>query len=261
MRGAIEGMPEHVSYEHDDGVSTIELDRPDRLNALSLEMWEAVTEGLSRADRDDARATVLTGTGDVFCAGDDIGTLADIETERDVRELTETAFRTFREIERAPMPVVGRANGSAYGGGFELLLACDLTVAPSDAEFGLPEVRIGAMPFYGAKRLACLVGRQRAMDLALAGREISGDRAVEWGLFARSVPPGEVDAAVDELVEGIREASPAAVETTKAWLNASLKFPGEDDAMRTGFGYLFAGPDAHEGAAAFLEDRDPEYSG
>lgn len=253
-------MGDHVSYRHEDDVSTIELDRPDKLNALTVEMWADVTDGVERARRDGVRAIILTATGDVFCSGDDIGELAEIETEHDVRELTETAFDCFRAIEEAPAPVVGKANGPAHGGGFELLLACDLTVAPEGASFALPEVQIGAIPFYGTKRLARLVGRQRAMDLTLTGREISAERAVDWGLFARAVPAPQVDATVDELVTAVGKGSPGAIETSKAWLNASLRYPGEDDAMRSAFGYLFAGPDAHEGATAFLEDREPDYS-
>lgn len=250
----------YVEYEFDDGVSTVRLNRPEKLNALTLEMWEAITDGIERSADNGARAAVLTGEGRAFCAGDDISTLQEIETERDVRELTDSALDCFGAIENTPLPVVGKANGSAYGGGFELLLACDLTVAPRSATFSLPETRIGAYPFYGAKRLARMVGRQRAADLALAGREIDAERAVEWGLFAQAVPEEEVDETVDGLVSDLKKASPASLETTKRWLNATLEVPGEDDAMRAGLGYLFAGPDAHEGAAAFLEGRKPEYS-
>jgi len=254
-------VTEHLTYDHDGDRSTVRLTRPEKLNALTLEMWETLPDYLDRAVADGARAVVLTGAGETFCAGDDIATLADVEDERDVRALTDRALGCFRAIERCRLPVVGRANGPAYGGGFELLLACDLTVAPAGATYGLPEVGIGAYPFYAAKRLARLVGRQRAMDLAVAGREITGREATEWGLFARAVPESEVDEAVADLLAGVREGSPAGVETTKAWLNASLRFPGEDDAMRTGLGYLFAGPDAREGAEAFLADCDPDYRG
>lgn len=254
-------MADHVTYERDDVVSTVRLNRPEKLNALSLEMWQAVGDGIERAAEEGARAVVLTGAGDVFCAGDDIGTLADIESEHDVRELTDIAFECFRTMETAPIPVIGRANGSAFGGGLELLLACDLTVVPETAEFGLPEVQIGAYPFYGAKRLARLVGRQRAMELAITGQDISAERAVDWGLFARAVPEEAVEETVETFVSGIMDGSAGAIDTTKAWLNASLRWPGEDEAMRTGFGYLYAGPDAHEGAAAFLENRDPDYQG
>ncbi|MFC4248086.1 enoyl-CoA hydratase/isomerase family protein [Natribaculum luteum] len=254
-------MTEHVIYEQEGDVSTVQLNRPDKLNSLSLEMWDAIPAYIRRARRDGARAVVLTGTGRAFCAGDDIGTLDEIESEWDVRELTETAFECFRTIERAPIPVIGMANGSAYGGGFELLLSCDMTVVPEDATFALPEVQIGAYPFYATKRLARLIGKQRAMELSIAGREISGTMAADWGVFARAVPEDEVSDTVDELLDGVHDGSPGAIDVTKSWLNASLRFPGEDDAMRSGFGYLYAGPDAHEGASAFVENRDPEYTG
>lgn len=253
-------MTDRVIYRADGDVSTIRLNRPEKLNALSLSMWEEIAGGIEQARADEARAVVLTGVGEVFCAGDDISTLAEIETERDVRELTETVLGCFETLEHAPIPVIGRANGSAYGGGFELLMACDITVVPEDAVFALPEVDIGAYPFYGAKRLAPMIGRQRAMDLALTGREIPAEQAVEWGVFARMAKEDGVNELVDELLDDILDGAPAAIETTKAWLNASLRFPGEDDAMRMGLGYLFSGPDAHEGAAAFLEDREPEYT-
>lgn len=253
-------MTEQVTYELEERVCTIRLERPEKLNAMTLDMWDAVTDGIRRAENDDARAIVLTGEGEHFCAGDDIGALAEIEDERDVRELADTLLECWNSIERSPIPVIGRANGSAYGGGFELLLAADLTVVPADATFQLPETRIGAYPFYAAKRLARLVGRQRAMDLALLNREITGERAVEWGLFARAVPESELDDTVEEIIATLAKSSAGATATTKAWLNASLRFPGEDTGMRTGLGHLFAGPDAHEGARAFLEDRSPDYA-
>lgn len=254
-------MTDDITYERGDERSTVRLNRPDKLNAMTLEMWDAIPEYVERAEDEDVRAVVLTGEGDVFCSGDDIATLAEIENERDIRELVDTAMDCFRAMESANVPVVGHANGPAYGGGFELLMACDVTVVPEDATFALPEVQIGAFPFYAAKRLARLVGRQRAMDLALTSREITGIQTVEWGLFARAAPADEVAGTVEDVLRNVGTAAPASVETTKAWLNASLRFPGEDDAMRTGMGYLFSGPDAREGARAFLEDREPEYSG
>ena len=252
-------MTDQVSYSFEEPISTIRLERPAKHNAMTLPMWDAVTAGVRQADEDGARAVVLTGTGESFCAGDDIGALAAIEDERDARELANTLLTCWRAIERSPVPVIGRANGSAYGGGFELLLAADVTVAPETATFQLPETRIGAYPFYGAKRLARLVGRQRAVDLALLGRELSGQEAVDWGLFARAVPESELDSEVETIIDALGRASPAATATTKAWLNASLRFPGEDVGMQTGLGHLFAGPDAHEGARAFLEKRDPDF--
>lgn len=254
-------MTELVSYSVEQDVSTIRLERPEKLNAMTIPMWEAVTAGIEQANDDGVRAIILTGTGDVFCAGDDIAALANIEDEQDVRALTEALLTCWDAIESSPTPVIGRANGSAYGGGFELLLAADVSVVPEDATFQLPETRIGAYPFYAAKRLARLVGRQRAMDLAVFGREVSGVEAEQWGLFARAVPESKLDAEVEQLVDALRASSPSATATTKEWLNATLELPGEDLGMRTGLGYLFSGPDAHEGAEAFLEKRDPDFSG
>ncbi|MFC6989966.1 enoyl-CoA hydratase/isomerase family protein [Haloplanus sp. GCM10025708] len=253
-------MGNNVHYDITDGVATVRLDRPDKLNALTLPMWEDVAEGMRRAERDGVRAAVLTGTGEAFCTGDDIGTLDAVDGPRDVRALTDTVLGCFGAIEDTAVPVVGKANGSAYGGGFELLLACDLTVAPTGATFALPEAKIGAYPFYGAKRLARMVGRQRAADVAMAGRELSASEAVDWGLFARAVSDDEVDDAVGDVVAGLKRASPASLEVTKSYLNASLEFAGEDDAMRAGLGYLFAGDDAREGARAFVENREPDFA-
>lgn len=253
-------MPDPIRYEVENGVATITLDRPETKNALTPARWRELA-GLVEQGADDARVIELTGAGDVFCAGDDIGSLAAVEDAGDVREITSALLSCLNAVERVRAPVVGNPGGSAYGGGFELLLATDVAVVPADATYALPEVGIGAFPFYAAKRLARLVGRQRAMDLALAGREISGATAAEWGCVARAVPSAAVDETVAALVADLQRGSPAAIETTKGWLNASLRLPGEDEAMRAGLGYLFAGPDASEGAEAFLEGREPAFRG
>lgn len=252
-------MSEFVHYNVDENVATIELYRPEKKNALTIDMWNTITEDVYSGSK-EAQVVVLTGYGDIFCAGDDIETLQEIQSEGDVRRLTDAVLDCFAAIEEATVPVVGNPGGSAYGGGFELLLAADLTVVPEGATFALPEVQIGAYPFYGAKRLARMIGRQRAMLLALTGQEVSGKQAADWGLFASATPSEQANEVVDEIISDLKKGSPAALETTKSWLNAGLRFPGEDDGMRTGLGYLFAGPDAHEGASAFIEGRSPDFA-
>jgi enoyl-CoA hydratase/carnithine racemase len=254
------GVTDHVTDTLADGVCTIRLDRPDKHNAMTVGMWRAVADAVRRADRDGARAVVLTGTGELFCAGDDIGALAAIDDSRDVRDLVDTLTDCFDAIEQSPVPVVGRANGSAYGGGFELLAAADVTVVPEGTTYALPETRIGAVPLYAARRFSQLVGRQRAADLALAGRELSAREAVEWGLFARAVPEADLDGTVESVLAGLKQASPEALATTRAWLNAPLEVDAERVGMRTGLGHLYAGPDAREGARAFLDGRDPDFA-
>jgi enoyl-CoA hydratase/carnithine racemase len=250
---------DEVSETFENGVLTVTLDRPEKYNAMTLDMWRAVTAAIERATDEGARAVVLTGTGDLFCAGDDIGALADIEDDRDVRRLVDTLTDCFDAIETAPVPVVGHANGSAYGGGFELLVGADVTVVPEGASFGLPETQIGAIPLYAATRLSQLVGRQRAADLALAGRELTGSEAVEWGLFARAVPEDSLEDAVEDVLAGLGDGAPEALATTKAWLNAPFRSGTDRVGMRTGLGHLFTGPDAREGVEAFLAGRDPEF--
>lgn len=253
-------MSQYSSYSVTNGVATIELSRPDKYNALTIGMWEDIAEFLHRAEANDVRVAILTGKGDMFCAGDDIETLASIADERGVRELSRAIYECFHAIETVSIPVIGKANGDAYGGGFELLMACDLTVVPQNATFALPEVQIGAYPLYGVKRLGRLIGRQRAMELAATGREISASQAFEWGLFARVVPTAEIDEVVEDWIEQLKQGSPAALEITKAWLTRSLQLPGEDVGMQTGLGYLYAGSDPVEGAEAFLSDQDPDFA-
>ena len=173
--------------------------------------------------------------------------------------LVDTLTDCFDAIEQSPVPVVGWANGSAYGGGFELLMAADITIVPEGSSFALPETKIGAFPLYAAKRLSLLVGRQRASELALAGREISAERAVEWGIFAREVPEAELEETVAETVAALRQSSPEALATTKAWLGVPLRSDAERIGIRTGLGHLYAGENAREGAKAFLEDREPDF--
>lgn len=248
-----------VTTTIEEGVWTITLDRPEKHNAMTVAMWRAVTAAIEQATEAGARAVVLTGTGDLFCAGDDIQALADIENDRDVRWLVDTLTDCFDAIETTPVPVVARANGSAYGGGFELLLAADVTVVPEGATFGLPETQIGVIPLYGARRLSQLVGRQRAADIALSGRELSATEAVEWGLFARTADPDALEAAVADVLDGLSSSAPEALATTKAWLNAPLRSETERVGMRTGLGHLYAGEDPREGTTAFLEGRDPNF--
>ncbi len=254
-------MSQYIEFTSGEDIFTITIQRPEKRNAMTMSMWEAVTAGINQAVTQDMRAVVLTGTGDFFCAGDDITALVDIDTGRDARKLAETLLECWTTIEQAPIPVIGRANGSAYGGGFETLLATDIAIVPQTARLQLSEVRIGAYPFYAAKRLAQITSKQRAMDLAVLAREITGQTAADWGLLARAVPQSELDAEVTTVIEHLRKGAPESITATKQWLTGTLQTPGENIGMATGLGHLFAGEDAMEGAQAFIENRSPEFQG
>ena len=130
----------------------IRLDRPEKMNALHLDGWSDLSRELERA-ANEARVAVITGTDEVFCAGDDIETLDSMDTTREVSELADHLYDVLFGIEELPIPVIAAVNGLAYGGGCEIVAAADLAVSVENATFGLPETRIGAYPPFAVERL------------------------------------------------------------------------------------------------------------
>lgn len=180
----------------------IQLDRPEKMNALHLEGWSDLSKELERAAK-EARVAVITGTKDVFCAGDDIETLDSMDTTEDVVELADCLYEVLFGIEELPIPVIAAVNGLAYGGGCEMVAAADLAVAVEDATFALPETRIGAYPPFAAERLGSLGGKKRGMELILTGEPIDAETALEWGLINRVVSQETLDEVVMTYVNAI----------------------------------------------------------
>ncbi|WP_254534008.1 enoyl-CoA hydratase/isomerase family protein [Natrinema gelatinilyticum] len=203
-----------IRYDLDGKTARIAIDRPEKKNALSPETHRELTNALDRAD-DDARVAVLTGTGDAFCAGSDIEALRGANTAADAESLIDPEYRLHRRIESLSIPVIAAVNGTAYGGGFELVTACDLAVATADATFALPETRLGLTPGYALDRGIELVGRKRILELALTGDEIDAVTAREWGLVNRVVDPDGLEAAVDDLASDIAAAPARTVAAVK----------------------------------------------
>ncbi|MGH3115149.1 MAG: enoyl-CoA hydratase/isomerase family protein, partial [Gaiellaceae bacterium] len=207
-----------VEYEVRDRIGYARLNRPRALNAIDEEVLAALA-GLVEtvAGDEDVKAFVLTGTGDAFCVGLDLGLLE--------RAFADTAY--FRDVlvrlkdlllglEALPMPVVAAVNGTTRAGGFEIMLACDLVLVADEARIGDTHLAYGIVPGGGAtQRLPRLVGMQRARDLIYTGRWIDGCEAVEAGLALRSVPSAGLDTAVEELVGVFRNRSRAALAATK----------------------------------------------
>jgi enoyl-CoA hydratase/carnithine racemase len=162
----------------------IRLDRPEKLNALHLDDWRDLHEELERAST-EARVAVITGTGDAFCAGDDIGTLESMDTADDVNEPAERLHDVLFGIEELSIPVITAINGLAYGGGCEIVAASDIAVAVEEATFALPETRIGAYPPFAAERIAEFAGKKRSMELMLTGEPIDAEAALRMGLVSR----------------------------------------------------------------------------
>lgn len=203
-----------IRYDLDGETARITIDRPEKKNALSPDDHRDLTAAVDRAG-DEARVAVIRGTGDAFCAGSDVEALRGAETAADAEALVGPEFRLHRRIESLPIPVIAAVNGTAYGGGFELVAACDLAVATADATFALPETRLGLTPGYALDRGSELVGRKRILELALTGDEIDAATAREWGLVNRVVDPGGLEAAVNDLASDIAAAPARAVAAVK----------------------------------------------
>ena len=249
----------------EDGIATVTVNRPDKLNALNATVISELAQVVARiaADR-DVRGVVLTGAGSkAFVAGADINELAAVDgnTGADVAAKGQAAFRAIEQLNK---PVVAAVNGFALGGGCELAMACHIRLAAPNARFGQPEVKLGLIPGYGGTvRLPRLVGRGRALELLLSASVIDADEAARIGLVNRVVPADQLLEAASALLRTILAQGPLAValclETVDRVLDTTI-----DDGLAieaTMFGRACASDDKAEGTRAFLEKRPPVFSG
>ncbi|MGH7497775.1 MAG: enoyl-CoA hydratase/isomerase family protein [Gemmatimonadales bacterium] len=209
-------MPLRVA--RDGGVLTLTLDRPDKRNALSASLIEALSDALQRADLDaDTRVVVLRGAGKDFCAGADLAELLE-SADRALAE-NEAAARllgsVFEQIRNLPKPVVAVVQGRAFAGGAGLATACDITLAGTGAQIGYPEVQRGFVPAMVMTILRRLTGEKTALDLVLTGRLLSAEEARAIGLVSRVVPDADLDAEADKVARRLAGASPSALGLTK----------------------------------------------
>jgi enoyl-CoA hydratase len=216
------------------------------------------------ARRDDVRVVVLTGAGEKsFVAGADINELS-VQTPVGGREHARRGQALFNRIERLGKPVIAAVNGFALGGGCELAMACTLRVAADSARFGQPEINLGLLPGYaGSQRLPRLVGRGRALELLLTGRQISADEAYRMGLVNRVVPAAELATEARTLAQAIAAKAPVAVRYILEAVMGGLEMSLADaqDYEATLFGLVSTTEDMREGTKAFLEKRKPDFKG
>jgi enoyl-CoA hydratase len=255
---------ELLTFQVDDRIAAITVDRPDKLNALNdalmAELGRAIDDAVSR---DDVGAVLLTGAGRAFVAGADIAELAG-QSATEGKARAERGQRVFRKFERSPKPTLAAVNGFALGGGCELAMACHLRIASDTAKFGQPEVKLGIVPGYGAtQRLPRLVGKGRALHLLLTGEMIDAAEASRIGLVNRVVPAGELLDVARATLATILAQGPLAVAHCIEAVDRGLDLP-LDDAIAleaSYFGLLSASSDKAEGMSAFLEKRPPRFTG
>ena len=238
--------------------------REDRLNALDSQTFRDLIAALDKLDVDDAvEIVILTGRGRAFVAGADINEYIGI-TVTDYVIFQRLGRRMYDRLEGFRKPTIAAVNGFALGGGFELVLACDLVVAAEHAKMGLPESKLGLLPGGGGtQRLTRLVGRNKAKELLMTGDFITGAEAERLGIVNRVVPAEKALEAAHQLADRILERAPLAVQMAKQLVNDGL-----DASLATAItqemgmtATLYASDDAREGIGAFMEKRTPSFSG
>jgi enoyl-CoA hydratase len=261
---ATETKYETITLADDDGVATLTLNRPDKLNALNellLIELRAAMFSLSREPR--VRVLILTGAGKAFAAGADIAAMADLTPAR-AKAFAEAGHAVGDALETAPFPSIAAVNGFALGGGCELALACDFIYASDKAKLGQPEVNLGVIPgFGGTQRLARRVGLGRARELCYTGDIIGAEEALRIGLVNAVHAPDDLLPKVREVARKIASKGPLAVGQCKRVIRSGADLPLDraNELEAQAFALLFDTADQREGMQAFLAKRTPKFTG
>jgi enoyl-CoA hydratase len=246
-----------------DGVAVVTLDRPEVLNALDYRTLGELVDALEKLDADESvRCVVITGAGDrAFAAGADIKEMADATP---VTLTVANNFARWERLRRIRVPLIAAVRGFALGGGNELAMACDMVIAGDDATFGQPEIKIGIMPGAGGtQRLPRAVGKAKAMEMILTGRNMSATEALERGLVSEVVAREETLPEALKLAAEVASMPPLAVRAAKESVNRAYELSLEAglEFERRNFFLLFSSEDQKEGMAAFIEKRKPTWKG
>jgi enoyl-CoA hydratase len=247
------------------GIGWIEINRPDKLNALNSQTIEEMRDAFFEfQNNDEVKVVILTGTGEkAFIAGADISELAgfDYFTGKDYVDKGQSLTKL---MENYPKPVIAAINGFALGGGTEMALACHFRIASENTKMGQPEVKLGLIPgFGGTQRLSRLVGKGMALEMILSGRVVDAQEAFRIGLVNRVVPLAELRSTVEALAQEIIGNGPFAVETAISAVNEGLDMTLDEGLELEAelFGRVCSTEDSKEGTKAFLEKRKADFIG
>lgn len=250
---------QHLLVEDDEAVTRITLNRPERRNALSVELMEELTGALLAAS---GRIVVIAGAGPAFSAGHDLGEVLAADTP-EADHIFKVCSALMTTVQSLDQPVIARVHGVATAAGCQLVASCDLAIAESTARFATPGVRIGLFCSTPMVPLSRSIGPKRALEMLFTGDLIDAPTALEWGLVNQVVEPDALDAAVATLAGRVAEASPMVLALGKRAFYAQREL---DQAaayeLASATMTVNAGTDdAHEGISAFLEKRPPTWTG
>lgn len=256
-------MYQVLNFIIEEGICTITINRPDKLNALNKTVLDELDRALDEVyNNPEIRSCIITGAGNkAFVAGADIAEFKGL-SQQQARSLAQRGQDIFFKIENCPKPVVAAVNGFALGGGCELALACHFIYASENARFGQPEVNLGLIPGYGGtQRLTQVIGRNRSMELLMSGNMLTAKESMEAGMVNKVVTQDELLPKTKEILSTIGSKAPLAVAGVIACVNIfDHTEPGYEFEIKK-FGDCFVTEDMIEGTSAFLEKRKPVFKG
>tara|TARA_R110002072_G_scaffold22615_1_gene79487 strand:+ start:335378 stop:336160 length:783 start_codon:yes stop_codon:yes gene_type:complete len=255
----------NILFQSENGISTITINRPSKLNALNKETIKELHQAFKKADEDvKTKVIIITGSGEkAFVAGADISEFADFSVAEGGQLAAQGQAMLFDYVANLSTPVIAAVNGFALGGGLELAMSAHFRVASDNAKMGLPEVSLGVIPGYGGtQRLPQLVGKGRAMEMIMTAGMIDAAQALQYGLVNHVTNQDELMSLTKSIADKILRNSPVAIASAIASINAGYE-DGENgfDTEITEFGKCFGTADFKEGTQAFLEKRKAKFPG
>ena len=254
----------NLKYQQVDGICTITINRPDKMNALNIETISELGIAIASAENNkEIIGIIITGEGQkAFVAGADIAEFSEFSASGG-KEMSKKGHDVFDSIENCTKPVIAAVNGFALGGGCELAMACHMRIASNNAKFGQPEVNLGIIPGYGGtQRLVRLVGKSKATELLLTGDAISAEEGKSYGLVNHITEPDQLMPKAIEILSKVAKKSPLAVDKILELVNAYYEKEGNGFELEINeFSNCFDTADFHEGVQAFLEKRKANFTG